>query len=150
MGSIVKKIEVRSDATEVWDAMRDYGAVHERVVPGFVVESQLDGSDRVITFDSGAVARERLVSLDDERRRLVYTVTESGLGFEHHQSSVKVLDVVARGRRGGEGEDEGEGEGCSQIIWTTDLLPDELDGVVEGLMNAGAEAMTRRFGGSGD
>ena len=59
MGSITKYIDVAAPANAVWDAVRDFGALHERLVPGFVVGSTLegdDGSDRVITFVSGAVA----------------------------------------------------------------------------------------------
>jgi hypothetical protein len=140
MGTIRKSIEVRTEAAEVWRAMRDYGAVHERVVPGFVVASTLEGRDRVITFISGAVARERLVSLDDDRRRLVYAVVDSGLGFEHHQSSVDVVDVVEPG-----GDRVDDRVGC-RIVWTTDLLPDKLAETIDGLMSAGAAAMQRAFG----
>lgn len=133
MGSITKFIDVRSDIMEVWDALSDFGALHERLVPGFVVAAQLDGLDRVITFSSGAVATERLVSADVERHRLVYAVVEGGLPFDHHQSSVEL--VVADGADGG----------C-RIVWTTDLLPNDLDPVVDGLMDAGAAAMARAFG----
>lgn len=133
MGSIIKSVDVSSSPVEVWDALRDFGALHERLVPGFVVEARLDGQDRTITFSSGAVATERLVSADPERRRLVYAVVESGLPFEHHQSSV---DVV---------ESDRPEDGC-RIVWTTDLLPDGLDPVIDGLMDEGAAAMIRAFG----
>jgi hypothetical protein len=39
----------------VWDAVRDFGALHHRLVPGFVVEARLEGDDRVVTFFNGAV-----------------------------------------------------------------------------------------------
>jgi hypothetical protein len=134
MGSIIKTIDVRSGAGEVWDALRDFGALHERLVPGFVVDARLDWPDRVITFASGAVATERLVSADPERRRLVYAVVDGGLPFDHHQSSVEVVQ-----------SDHSEEEGC-RIVWTTDLLPDHFDPVVDSLMNEGAAAMVRAFG----
>ena len=133
MGSIIKSIDVRSGTREVWEALCDFGALHERLVPGFVVGARLDGRDRVITFASGAVATERLVSADPERRRLVYAVVDGGLPFDHHQSSVEVVE-----------SDDFE-KGC-RIVWTTDLLPDHLDPVVDSLMNEGAAAMLRAFG----
>lgn len=132
MTSISKDIDVPTSAAEVWDAMRDYGAVHERVAPGFVIDARMDATDRVISFASGATARERLVSLDDRRRRLVYTVVEGGLAFEHHQGSVEVLDA------------ERGANGC-RVIWTTDFLPDELAPAIEGLMSEGAAAIARAF-----
>lgn len=132
MGSIVKEITVTAAPDQVWDALRDYGAVHERVVPGFVVASELEGPDRVLTFSSGSVARERLVSLDDERRRLVYSVVESQLGFTHHQASVEVTAAPS-------------GAG-SRIVWSSDFLPEEPGDVVGFLMDEGAAAMGRAFG----
>ena len=112
--------------------MRDYGAVHRRVAPGFVIDAELDGMDRVITFASGAVARERLVALDDRRLRLVHKVVEGRLPFEHNQGSVEVI------------VSESEEAGC-RIVWTIDFLPEDLRGPLEGLMNDGAAAIARAF-----
>jgi hypothetical protein len=134
MGSITRSVRVKTAAPEVWEAMRDYGAVDTRVAPGFVVDSKLDGADRVVKFSSGAVARERLVSLDDNRRRLVYKVVEGGLPLEHHQGIVEVL------------ENRTDQTGC-QIVWVTDFLPEHLGPVLEGLMDEGAAAMVRAFAG---
>jgi hypothetical protein len=133
MGSITKVIDVPSGTLEVWDALSDFGSLHERLVPGFVVEARLEGQDRVITFASGAVATERLVSADRQRHRLVYAVVEGGLPFTHHQSSVELVTP------------DGTDKGC-RIVWTTDLLPHDLDPVVDSLMDAGAAAMARAFG----
>src|SRR5215204_1078562 len=97
----------------VWDAVRDFGAVHERVAVGFVVVTEVDGIDRLVTFVNGAVARERLVTSDDDRRRLVYTVVESAVGFTHHQATVEVREVGDPDRR--------------EFAWTADVLPDDVD-----------------------
>ena len=134
MASLRKDIRLGVTPLEAWAALRDFGAVHQRVVPGFVTDATLDGGDRIVTFATGAVVRERLVALDDERRRLVYAVVESSLGFEHHQASVEVLDA-APGRGG-----------CS-VAWITDLLPDEVAPSVEAFMDHGAAAMARRLAG---
>src|SRR5437868_5222006 len=127
MASIRKEIRIDNSAATVWDALRDFGAVHRRVAPGFVVDSRVEGDDRVVTFVSGAVARERLVSADDQARRLVYTVVEGPLGSTHHQSSVEVVET---------------GSGCT-FLWTTDVLPHELAGALDSLMDQGAEAIQR-------
>jgi hypothetical protein len=132
MGSITKYIDVAAPADTVWDAVRDFGALHQRLVPGFVVGSTLDGQDRVITFVTGAVARERIVSLDDDNWRLVYAVVESALGFEHHQSSVEIVEAHS-------------GNG-SRIEWTTDFLPDALGETIDAMMDHGGAAMGRAFG----
>src|SRR5689334_16733098 len=127
MASIRKEIPVAAPAADAWDALRDYGAVHQRVAPGFVVAAEVDGADRVVTFAGGAQARERLVTLDDRRRRLVYTVVDGPLGAAHHQASVEVL------------EDSG---GC-RLVWTTDVLPDELAVPIDRMMDKGAAAIAR-------
>lgn len=108
--------------------------MHARVAPGFVVATTLDGDDRIVTFANGAQAREKLVTCDDVQRRLVYAVVESGLGATHHQAAVEVHD------------DGRPGAGC-RLVWTTDVLPDDLAGVLDQSMDAGAAAITRALGG---
>jgi len=130
MASIRKDIQVGASAWDAWDALRDYGAVHERVAPGFVTETRLDGHDRIVTFITGSTARERLVTVDDQRRRLVYTVVEGALGASHHQASVEVLDAA-------------DGSAGCWVAWTTDVLPDELAPVVAALMEQGTAAIVR-------
>src|SRR5436190_21598694 len=102
MASIQLDIPVDTNPAAAWDAVADFGAVHERLVPGFLADCRSDGADRVVTFGNAAVARERLVSLDPTRRRLVYSVVESSIGLTHHQASVEVLDP-ANGSDGSEG-----------------------------------------------
>jgi hypothetical protein len=133
MATITKTIELAIPPAEAWDALADFNAVHERVAPGFVVDCRSDGADRVVRFVSGAVARERLVTLDHATRRLVYTVVDSPLGCSHHQASVAVEEVG--------------GEGTSRLVWTTDLLPDENATIVDSMMDAGAVAIRRQLSG---
>jgi carbon monoxide dehydrogenase subunit G len=126
MASIRKEILIDASPEHVWDAIRDFGAVHERVVPGFVVDTQLDGNDRIVTFFSGAVQREPLVDLDDEARRLVYAAIDSPLGATHYNASVQVFP---------------DGDGGSRVEWTVDVLPSEIGSILDGLMDRGAATM---------
>ena len=50
MASIRKEIVVDARPDDVWAALRDWGAVHRRLVPGFVTDTRLDGPDRIVTF----------------------------------------------------------------------------------------------------
>lgn len=134
MASIRRDIQVGTAAQDAWDALRDYGAVHERVAPGFVTDVVLDGDDRIVTFANGAVARERLVTVDDEHRRLVYTVVDGPLGATHHQASVEVLDAAE------------VSAGC-RLVWTTDVLPDHLAPMIDGMMEKGGAAIARALAG---
>jgi hypothetical protein len=126
MASVPKEILIDASADLVWDAIRDFGAVHERVVPGFVVDTRLEGDDRIVTFFTGAVQREPLVALDDDARRLVYTAVDSPLGATHYNASVQVF---------------ADGEARSRVEWIVDVLPSELSATLDQLMDRGAATM---------
>jgi carbon monoxide dehydrogenase subunit G len=112
MASIIREVEIDARPEEVWAALRDFGALHERLVPGFVVDCRLDGDDtRIVRFFNGAVAREVLIGIDDTQRRLAYSVVESPLGFAHNSASAQVF---------------AEGAERCRFVWITDLLPDGL------------------------
>ena len=123
MASIRNEIALGAPADRVWDALRDFGNVHTRVAPGFLTDSKMDGDTRIVTFANGAVARETLVSSDDQTRRLVYAIMDQR--FEHYSASVEVLP---------------EGQGC-RVVWVIDLLPDDLAGTVRQMAGQGAAAM---------
>jgi uncharacterized protein YndB with AHSA1/START domain len=91
MASITKQVVIDAPPEAVWEALRDFGAVHERLAPGFVVDARIDGDARVVTFFNGAVARELLVDIDDDARRLVYSVVDSPLNATHDNSSAQVV-----------------------------------------------------------
>jgi len=73
MASIRKEILLDTRAEDVWDAVRDVGALHTRLVPGFVTDTRLEKGARIVTFGNGMVVRELIVDLDDAARRLVWT-----------------------------------------------------------------------------
>jgi hypothetical protein len=125
MASIRKNIDIRADAGQVWSALRDFGAVHLRLAPGFVVDTQLDTpASRIVTFFDGRSAREVLVTCDDAERRLVYTIV--GGPFTHHNATAQVFAEA--------------GDPC-RLVWRTDLLPDALAPAIDAMMTSGAEAM---------
>jgi hypothetical protein len=129
MASIRNEVQVRAPAADVWAAVRDFGAVHTRVVPGFLTDCKLEGDTRVVTFANGMVARESLVAADDGRRRLVYAIV--GQRFAHYNGTVEVRERAGGG---------------STIVWVIDMLPDEMAAPVRGLAAEGAAAMARTFG----
>ena len=113
-----REVSLNVPAAAVWDAIRDFGQVHTRVAPGFLVKGELDGGDRVLTFFNGMVARERLVTCDDAHRRLVYAVVDGRPA--HYNAAVEVLP---------------DGASTCRLVWTIDLLPDELGPIVGGMMD---------------
>jgi carbon monoxide dehydrogenase subunit G len=125
MASITIEIQLAADPGLVWDAVRDFGAVHRRLAVGFVTAARLDGQVRTVTFFNGLTAQERLVTCDDAARRLVYTA--SGGRTTHYNAAVQVIP---------------SGRDC-RLTWTIDLLPDELEGPIRAMAERGAEAIKR-------
>jgi Polyketide cyclase / dehydrase and lipid transport len=126
MASIHKDIPIEAPAHEVWDAVRDFGALHRRLVPGFVLDTQLDGEARIVSFANGTTARELLVDCDDARRRLVYAAISERI--KQHSASVQVI---------------ADGEACCRLIWTVDVLPHEVAPYIDGQMDQAALAMQK-------
>jgi carbon monoxide dehydrogenase subunit G len=124
MASIRKTVVVDASPENVWDALRDFGNVHKRVAPGFLTDLRLEEGARIVTFSNGSVARELLVDIDDEHRRLVYAIV--GERLIAHSASVQVFE---------------EGEGKSRVLWISDLLPNDLAPYVSGQMDVALPIM---------
>ena len=132
MASIRKEILIDARPEDVWEALRDWGAVRQRLVPGFVVDARLDGQHRVVTFFNGAVVRELLVDLDDDARRLAWSVTDGP--YTHHNASAQVFSGEAGGTR---------------FVWIADLLPDDLAGRINELMEHGTRVLKQTMEAQG-
>jgi hypothetical protein len=126
MTSIAVEIPTDASPAAVWDAVRDIGALNTRLVPGFVVATELMAGGRRVTFGNGMVVTEPIVSLNDELRRLVWTVRGGSLGLEHYNAAVQVYSREIGG---------------SRVVWTADILPDEAALPIGAMMREGAIAM---------
>src|ERR1044072_6130637 len=74
MASIRKEIIIDASPDHVWDALRDFGALHTRLVPRFVTDTKLDGDARIVTFANRSVARQVPVDTDGKALRVVYAI----------------------------------------------------------------------------
>jgi hypothetical protein len=126
MASIRKDIPLEANADEAWAAVRDIGAVHQRLAAGFVIDVRLEGEVRIVTFANGLVAREPIVDIDDEARRLVWSAV--GGRTSHYNASLQVF---------------ADGEQRCRIIWVVDLLPHELAGPIGAMVEDGSAAIKR-------
>jgi hypothetical protein len=117
MATIRKEVRIEARVETAWDAVRDVGALHTRLVPGFVTGVTMEEGARVVTFGNGMVAREVIVSVDDAEHRLVWTVV--GGKMTHHNGAAQVFADGDRGCR---------------FVWTADLLPDAVAPAVEAMM----------------
>ena len=135
MASIRREVRINAGAETAWAALRDVGALHTRLVPGFVVDTVLEEGARVVTFGNGMVARELIVDVDEVGRRLVWSVV--GGRMTHHNASVQVF---------------AEGGTKSRVVWIADLLPNEVAPYIAGMIDQGMAVMKKtmeaRAGGS--
>ena len=65
MASIHKEMTLHADPAQVWDAVRDVGAIHTRLAPDFVTDVKLEGNARIVTFANGMTAKELIVDVGD-------------------------------------------------------------------------------------
>jgi len=126
MASIREEIVVEVSPAKVWTVVRDVGAIHQRLVRGFVTDCRLDGDSRIVTFANGLVVRELIVDVDDGTRRLVWSAT--GGTLTHHNASLQIL---------------AEGANHSRLVWIADLLPNDRAPVIQGMIQQGTLAMKR-------
>ena len=115
MATVHRETEIARNKGFVWDAIRDVGAIHRRLVPGFVVDCKLDGDSRIVTFANGMVVREVIVAVDDKTCRHAWSAR--GKPFTHHNASIQVFS---------------DGDDKCRVVWIADLLPNEVaDAIVE-------------------
>ena len=126
MASIQRDISINARPEDAWAAVRDFGAVHRRLAPGFVLDARLDGEARIVTFANGTIARELLVDCDDSSQRLVYAVISERV--KHYNASVQVT---------------ADGEARTRLIWVVDLLPNDIAPYIAGQMDQAALAMRK-------
>ncbi len=127
MATLYNEIHIEARPEAIWDAARDVGALHTRLVPGFVVDTRLEDNARIVTFGNGMVVRELIISVDDQRRRLAWTAI--GGRTTHYNA---VLEVLAD--RSG-----------TRVVWTIDLLPDEMAAPIAAMQQNGLAVMKTTF-----
>jgi hypothetical protein len=135
MATIYKEIRVDRTPEQVWAAVRDVGAVHQRLTPGLVLATQIEGDVRTLTFPNGVVVRELIVGIDDAQRRLAYAVIESRMPLRHHHASFQVF---------------ADGAGHARLVWITDVLPHSLGPEVRMRMERGAQVMKQALEAGGE
>ena len=124
MASIRREIVIEVPVADVWNAMRDVGALHTRLARGFIKDCVLENDVRIVQFENGLSAREQIITVDDQTRRLVWSVVGGRMTL--HNASTQVTQ---------------EGELQSRVVWVCDLLPNEFAPVVAGMIEHGMQSM---------
>lgn len=126
MATIHREVRIQADPEKVWSALRDVGALHTRLCPGFVVDTKMDGNARIVTFGNGHTAREEIVSVDEGLRRVAWAIV--GGALVHYNGAAQVIALP---------------EGGCRFTWTSDLLPNEAAPVVQAMIEEGIATIKR-------
>jgi uncharacterized protein (TIGR02246 family) len=126
MASIRREIAIKADPNDVWDALRDVGAVHQRLAPGFVTDARMEEGARIVTFGNGVIARELIIDIDDAARRLVWSA--AGGRLTHHNASAQIFPDSGRSTR---------------FVWIADLLPHEMAPAIAQMIDQGLSVIKR-------
>jgi carbon monoxide dehydrogenase subunit G len=127
MASIHREVLLDAPLDAVWDALRDVGALHTRLVPGFVTATRLEDGARIVTFANGMVAKELIVDIDEAQRRVCWAAV--GTAMSHHNASFQLFAEAARTRG----------------VWIADLLPHALAPNIAAMIEQALVAMQRHF-----
>ncbi len=126
MASIRKEISTSASPADAWAAVRDIGALHTRLVPGFVVDTRLEPGERIVTFANGMIVREPIIDIDDGARRLAWSAI--GGPLTHYNASAQVFENA---------------DGSTTVVWIADLLPNDAAPAIAQMMEQGAAAMKK-------
>jgi carbon monoxide dehydrogenase subunit G len=120
MASIRREVQIAAHPETAWDALRDVGALHTRLAPGFVADTRLEDGARIVTFGNGMVVKELIVDVDDAARRVAWSAV--GGSMTHHNASAQVFPDGAKGCR---------------FVWIADLLPNEVAPAIAAMIEQG-------------
>lgn len=124
MASVYREFEIGVSPDEAWKALRDVGRINQLIT--FLGEVSVEGDVRTCSLGDQGELNELIVSVDDERRRLAYSVLESPFGFEHHNASMQV---------------DANGNGGSRFTWITDVKPDAAVPALSEALDAAVESI---------
>ena len=130
MATIQKEIAIERSKEFVWDAIRDVGSIHKRLVPGFVLDCKLEGDWRTVTFANGMIVRELIVAVDDRTCRHAWSAR--GAPLTHHNAAVQVF---------------ADGNDNCRVVWIADLMPNEVAETIAEMIQQGLSRMKQTLEG---
>jgi hypothetical protein len=131
MASISMEVVIEASADDVWKVIGEFATGPSRMAPGFVVDTRAEGDFRTVTFADGTVVRERRIGVDDDARRIAYSIVGGSVEPEHDNASMQAFP---------------DGERRCRLVWTRDVLPDRLAAPVADSMARGLDVVKRTLG----
>lgn len=127
MASIYREVAVDVPASRAWAALEDVGNAH-RLFAGVLVGCSMADGVRTVEFANGFVAKEQIVTVDVERRRVVYSALNEA--FVHHSASMQIVP---------------DGDSRCRFLWTSDVLPEAATERITPLIDAGCIAVKKNL-----
>ena len=127
MATIWWEEPVAVGAEAAWSALREVGLAYRLFAP-VLVDGTIDGNVRTVRFADGLTVDEKIIAIDEARRRVAYTVL--GDMFEHHSASMQVVPVD---------------DASCRFVWISDFLPDAMAETVRPLVEQGSRALAKNI-----
>jgi hypothetical protein len=125
MSTIRRDVMLEVGIEDAWAALRRVGDARDLFAP-VLADSRLDGDIRSVRFANGMEARERILDVDEEHRRVAYAVIEPAVAYHHASMQLETA-----------------GPGRCQFVWITDVLPAEAAEMMTPLIEQGTAAFKR-------
>ena len=121
------EISIDTSPDEIWMLIRDFGGLAQ-YMPG-VDSCTLDGDVRTLQM-MGIEIKEQLREIDDETRRLTYSVVESPMdNLVSHEATIAI-------------DPEGSG---SHVSWTVEVEPADLLPIFQGAYDNAVASLKAKF-----
>ncbi len=126
MATLTREFTLDVPPDRVWSRISDVGKINELI--DFIGEVTVEGDHRSCSMGDQGVLDELIVSVDPDRRRLVYSIRQSPFEFEHHSASMQAL---------------ADGDGKTRFLWTTDFKPEVVAPALEEAIDMAVDSIKR-------
>lgn len=114
-------------------ALSDVGALHTRLVPGFVTDCIHAGEVRTVTFGNGITVREHSLDVDTDKKRVAWSA--EGGNLTHYSASARLFAA---------------GTDTCRVVWLADLPPHAAAPGVAAMIEQGLAAVKRHLEAHGE
>ena len=127
MASAKAEASIARDPDDVWKLVREFGGVAD-LMPG-VDSCTVDGDVRTVGM-MGIEVKEQLRDLDDDTRRISYSIVESPMNnLTSHLVTIAI---------------EAEGNG-THLTWSVDVEPDDLLPLFQGIYEGAVVSLKEKL-----
>ena len=130
MATIHREYPIDSTIDAAWAKLADVGNVHQML--SILTDTTIDGDKRMCGMVGGGRIEELILSIDDDRHRVAYSVLSApGGDLEFHAASMSL---------------QADGD-AARFLWTTDLKPDEAADQIAEIIDREANNIKAFFAG---